>query len=169
MLIIILALLLLLSVLLFYHTRYNNKNIIEGIDNINTVNNALSDNPVFLGLKTSTNINSIASRVKNFDNIKKRTLQSQADISSLTEQINNLKLLEKQTLQNTDSVSALTNQINNLSSLKQDITDLSSQISTNVKLMANVGKHIQTVGYGAITPNSNPDPPPKGTGSIWPP
>lgn len=166
---IIIFMLLLLSLLLFYITSCNNNNIFEGIDNINTVNNTLSNDSAFLGLKTSANINLLSSRVKNFNNIKKLTLQNQVDINSLTAQIKNLEIIRKQSLQNADNISLLTNQINNLASLKQDIIDVSSQINTNIKLMANVGKHIQTVGYGAVTSDSIPDPPPTGTGSTWPP
>ena len=66
---IILLVLLLLSLLLFYCNHHINTK--EGINDISTVNNALSNNPIFLSMKTSANIDNLSSHIKDFGNIKK--------------------------------------------------------------------------------------------------
>jgi len=141
----------------------------EGLDDISTVNNALSDNPVFLGMKTSANIDALSSRIKDFGNIKKLDLQSQANLASLTAEVNNLETIEKISPKNTTGISSLTKQVNDLADLKQEVTNLTSKINHNTTLINKVGKNITRRALNAAAPDTKVDPPPKGTGSSWPP
>ena len=166
---IILLVLLLLSLLLFYCTHYTNTK--EGIDDIDTVNDALSNNSVFLSMKTSTNIDNISSNLKKFGNIKNMALQSQADLAVLNDDVNNLETIEKILPNNTTGIAALTKQVNDLADLEQEATNLSAIIKHNTTLMNKVGSSIKKRALNIAAPGQNVDPPPNpaGRGSDWPP
>jgi hypothetical protein len=172
--IIILLVLLLLSLLLFYCT--HSINIKEGIDSsnadnnsIDTVNYTLDESPNFLNKQTSANIDDVTSRLKDYGDIKKLVLQSQAELASITADVNNLVTIEKIVPKNTTGVASLTQQVNSLAPLVQKVKDVSSIINNNSKLLGKVGKHIQQMGLTAAIPDGKTSPPPKGTGSVWPP
>jgi hypothetical protein len=188
--IIILLLLLLLSLLLFYCT--HNINTKEGLDSgtvatvggaaidtnntmmaqnnsIGDVNYTLAKTPNFLNQHTASNIEIVKRQMKDFNDINKLVLQSQADLASISSEVNTLVTLEKILPKTTTGIAVLTPQVDALAPLVQKIKNVSSIISHNTSLLNNVGKDIQRRALDAAAPNTNVVPPPKGTGSSWPP
>jgi hypothetical protein len=133
------------------------------------VNPDIKFTPLFQSRQTEADIKKVTVRMKQLQDSKELAIKNKADLESLNTTVDILDTLEELTPQNTTNIATLTAQINSLGNLEQNIADVSSTNRTNTKMIHKLGKRIQQIGLKTAMPEGNPSPPPKGTGSSWPP
>ncbi len=133
------------------------------------INPDIKYTPLYQGHRTEADIKNITTRMNDLYASKELAVKNKADLESLNANVEILETVEKLTPQNINDIATLTAQLNSLADLEQNIADVSSTNQTNTKMIHKLGKRIQQIGLKTAMPEGNPSPPPKGTGSSWPP